>query len=369
MLKSLLLHSIILLAFNCQAQQWTLSPLRPMPQRVSNNAVCEGFINGQPYVYSFAGIDSTKTLQGIHLNSWRYDLLADEWQSLPTLPDTMGKIAAAASRVHNVIYIIGGYHVASNQDEISSDKVHRFEVTTNQFLPDGQPVPVPIDDQVQAVWRDSLIYVISGWSNGSNVSDVQIYHPAQDIWIAGTPLPANESYRSFGSSGTIIGDTIFYFGGARFGFNFPAQANFRKGVIDPNDPTQISWSVSVPNANRKGYRMAAAQIGHKALWIGGSELTYNFDGLAYSNGAGVPPAHRVVEYDTETGVWSETNPQPLPMDLRGIADLGNGTFVLLGGMLDMQTVSNQAGIQRHYYSNRSTIHSSPKAVAFSQSGW
>ena len=40
-------------------------------------------------------------------------------------------------------------------------------------MPDGADIPKAIDDQVQAVWQDSLIYVITGWSNTTNVVDVQ----------------------------------------------------------------------------------------------------------------------------------------------------------------------------------------------------
>ena len=322
------------------AQLWEISPLSQMPVRVSNNAVCEGFINSKPYVYSFGGIDATKSYLGIHLDSYRYSVETDQWESIAPLPDTLGKIAAAASRVGDIIYVIGGYHVFANQDEVSSDRVHRYDVLNNTYLADGAPIPVPIDDQVQAVWRDSLIYVVTGWSDGENVSDVQIYNPATNTWLVGTPLPANESYRSFGASGTIIGDTIYYFGGARFGFNFPIQANFRKGVIDPSDPTQINWSISIPNGNRKGYRMAATAIDNQAFWIGGAEQTYNFDGIAYSNGIGVPPANRIATFNAGNGIWSEQMLTGLPMDLRGIASVGPRSRILAGGMLDNQQVTN-----------------------------
>ena len=114
-------------------------------------------------------------------------------------PDTLGKVAAGASRVGNIIYIFGGYHVLANGDEISSNKVHRFDVSQNQFISDGAPIPIPIDDHVQAVWKDSLIFVVTGWSNSQNVANVQIYNPSTDTWLAGTSVPNTSHDKVFGA--------------------------------------------------------------------------------------------------------------------------------------------------------------------------
>ena len=157
-----------------------ISEVSTMPEAVSNNAVVEGWANDTGYVYSFGGIDSTKLWSGIHLRSFRYNTVTDFWDAIPSLPDTLGKIATGASLVDSIIYIIGGYHVYANSNELSSDKVHRFDPRTNNYLSDGADIPVAIDDHVQAVWNDSLIYVITGWSNTGNVPFVQIYDPAND---------------------------------------------------------------------------------------------------------------------------------------------------------------------------------------------
>ena len=57
------------------------------------------------YGDSFGGIDSSKIWSGIHLRSFRYNTQADTWETIPALPDTMGKIAAGASTIKNKIYI------------------------------------------------------------------------------------------------------------------------------------------------------------------------------------------------------------------------------------------------------------------------
>jgi len=323
------------------AQTWSVTEMSPMPERVTNNAVCEGFNVAGRFVYSFAGIDTSLDHDGIHLKSFKYSVDTDVWDSIPSLPDNQGKIAASASRVGDVIYIIGGYHVAPNGSETSSAKVHRFNINTNQYLSDGVDIPVPIDDQVQAVWRDSLIYVITGWSNTGNVTDVQIYHPGVNAWAAGSSVPVPDNYRVFGASGTIVGDTIYYFGGAGNSNSFAAREQVRKGVINPDTPTEIEWSTFEFDADVKGYRNACTESFGSIYWLGGSDVTYNFDGIAYNGSGVVSPTNRNLGYNPVTGSWGFDNAHDLPMDLRGIGDISDSVKYIVGGMWDGQEVSNR----------------------------
>ncbi|MCC6725037.1 MAG: T9SS type A sorting domain-containing protein [Saprospiraceae bacterium] len=316
--------------------------LAPLPEAVSNNAVCAAIANGKTYAYSFCGIDSTKTWSGIHLKSWRYDVEADEWASLPPVPDPDGgKIAAAASFLKGKIYVLGGYHVAQNGNEASSNKVHVFDPAANLWLPDAAQLPTPIDDHVQAIWRDSLLYVITGWSNTTNVPNVQIFNPLYNSWAAGTPVPNNTDFKVFGASGVIIGDTIFYAGGARTGSNFPATSFFRKGIINPENPLEITWT-GWDEPAAKGYRMAATTLGNKAIWLGGSDVTYNYNGIAYNGSGGVSPLDRTTLYDPAGGNFYQTNGQvPAVMDLRGAAQINDNEVIIVGGMTTGQQVGNQ----------------------------
>lgn len=331
-------------AFSMLTSIWGQSPftwtaLSNMPVPVTNNAVAEGTVLGVRHVYSFAGIDTTKAHAGIHLHAYRYNTQTDLWDVLPDVPDTLGKIAVGASTVKNKIYLIGGYHVFANGNEVSSSKVHIFDPETNTFLPDGATIPKPIDDQVQAVWRDSLIFVVTGWSNTGNVRDVQIYDPENDAWQAGTPVPSTQgNYAAFGASGTIIGDTIFYYGGAKSSFNFSGTSLLRKGIIDPTNPTNIVWN-AVEFGPRVAYRSASFNYENRAFWLGGSEVTYNYNGIAYSNGAPVEPAYSIVSYRVDNGNFSEWMEPNGVMDLRGIAQIDNDTWVVAGGMEDNQQVS------------------------------
>jgi len=336
---SIILLFTLVLSLNAQEIQ----QLADMPERVSNQAVTAVSVDGKDYVYSFSGIDDTKLYTGIHKRAFKYDVQANSWEIIAPLPTGNGRIAASASTVKGKIYVIGGYEVFEDESEISVDLVHVYDPKTDQYLTDATSIPVPIDDHVQVVWRDSLIYVVTGWSNTTNVPDVQIYNPSNNVWQAGTPVPANNTYEVFGSSGSIIGDTIYYAGGAKIsGGAFGFSNVLRRGGINPNDPTDITWSHQT-SFSAVGYRMGAAVWQEKRpIWIGGSKDAYNYDGIGYSSGLGIEPYERILELKTDNNQLDVT-PITLPiMDIREVAQLDRNTIIVCGGMSNGQDVSAAA---------------------------
>lgn len=363
-MKKILLFSIIIfcLSFNAYSQfswYWTLDTVANMPVATSNNAVIEGWANDTGYVYSFGGIDSTKIWSGIHKKSFRYNTITNVWDTIPDLPNTNAVIASGASYVDSIIYIMGGYRVLSNGSEISSNIVNRFDPRTNTYLSDGANIPLAIDDHVQAVYKDSLIYVITGWSNTGNFPNVQIYDPVNDNWLTGTPVPNNNTYKAFGATGIIINNTIYYHGGASTGTNFPAQSTLRIGQINPSNPTQILWTsqpssynsyraISVPSFNN------GTGNNNPPNFFGGSSTSYNYNGIAYNGSGGVEPSYRGLSYNLTTTTidtlvnFDRNSGAKLPMDMRGVAYIDyntpffHGGWYIAGGMEANQKVSNKA---------------------------
>jgi N-acetylneuraminic acid mutarotase len=386
-MKKLTILFSIFISIHLSAQTaWTWTVVDTMPAPFSNNAVTHASINGEPFVFSFGGINTSKIYSGITLRSFKYDVNGDSWSEIAPLPSGQPRIASAASTVKNKIYIIGGYSVSGNGSETSSNKVVVYNPTTNSYESDGTPIPTPIDDHVQSVWRDSLIYVITGWSNFSNVSNVQIYNPSNDSWTSGTPLPSSTDYKVFGGAGTIIGDTIYYFGGAVSVGNFYATKKLRKGIIDPNDPTNITWTIEDDGPNNS-YRSACLSYGNKVFWGGGSATSYNYDGIAYNGTGGVSPLTQIMSYDSYTNQWYAGNGAPYSvMDLRGVAKITPTSWVICGGMNENQQVTNRTflltydpitgGINSNdnktsiYIYNREIISDVPykKAVLYNLSG-
>jgi len=85
--------------------------------------------------------------------------------------------------------------------------------------------------------------------------------------------------------------------------------------------------------------MASAIVKGQPHWIGGSNNTYNYNGLAYDNSGGVSPNNRVLVL--VDGSWISSEVETLPMDLRGIAMINDSIGYLAGGMLDNQQVTDK----------------------------
>ena len=117
---------------------------------------------------------------GIHLRSYRFNTVSGEVEALPDLPDTPGKLGITANRIGDIIYVCGGYHVFAGGNEITNDKVHRFNTQTNSWMSYAPVIPVATDDQEQSVWRDSLLYLVTGWKNTANIQHCQIFDPANN---------------------------------------------------------------------------------------------------------------------------------------------------------------------------------------------
>ncbi|MGB1031814.1 MAG: Kelch repeat-containing protein [Flavobacteriales bacterium] len=320
-------------AFAMAQPGWTWEVLPDMPEAVSNNAVVEAISNDTLCVYSFCGIDSTLTPQGIHLKTFKYNTQSQIWAELEGAPDLQGKIAAGASYINGLIYLVGGYYVESDFSEESSNHIHCFDPNTDSWMPDAAPIPLPIDDHVQATYTDSLIYVVTGWSNSGNVADVQIFNTNSNSWFIGSPTPNNSLYKAFGPSGVIIGNEIYYHGGVSGGFSFNANSRLRKGTIDPTDPYSIEWETLEDSPGADGYRSAATSYNDRLFWIGGAGTAYNFDALAYSNNAVVEPEARILTYYSGTSIWEDNYGSPYPvMDMRGIAKVSDNEWIICGGI-------------------------------------
>jgi N-acetylneuraminic acid mutarotase len=326
----------LLFTNNIHAQSWSKIVKQNAPIATSNNAVCATPYNG---IFTFGGIDTSKLYTGIHNKVFAFNIGNNSWTTKLDVPDTLGKLGVAASYLKNKIYLIGGYYVLPDGTEKSSNMVHVFDVNSNNWNINAAPLPIPIDDHVQCVWRDSLIYTITGWSNTSNVNNVQIFNPTTNTWQAGDAVPNNNIYKAFGASGTIVGDTIYYFGGASNATNFPATNILRKGVINATDPTKITWSyITLPQLY--GYRMACTKAGDYVCWIGGSNITYNYNGIAYASGQGVKNLNRAIFYNYKTGTVIIDSSNIYNMDYRGIGETSDGSKYLIGGMQANQKVSD-----------------------------
>ncbi len=72
-----------------------------------------------------------------------------------------------------------------------------------------------------------------GWSNTGNVAQVQLYTATINDWESQSQIWNFSTFSSFGASGVIVTDTIFYLGGAASSFGIPLQPLIRQGGNRP----------------------------------------------------------------------------------------------------------------------------------------
>ena len=309
----------------------------PLPVPVTNNAVASGRVGADTWVFSALGVDSTKRFSGITRRAHAWDTRRRRWRALPDVPGTVGRLAATAQVVRERLVLFGGYTVDSAGAEHSLPNVDRFDPATMQWST-GAPMPVAVDDAVSGVWRDSLVFVVSGWHETDNVRDVQVYDVVNDSWSKATPIPGRGV---FGHTGGVVGSTIVFIDGAAKqanGAKYALVAQVWVGHIDPARPTAIRWTARSPHPGPALYRAAATTCGTRLIVVGGTANPYNYNGIGYDMQPSDPLA-TVLEFDASLLTWRMRAPMAVAtMDHRGLARVGREGWIV-GGMRAAQQVS------------------------------
>lgn len=311
-----------------------------LPEPVTNQSSALVMQNGSAIVYTFFGLDSTKTADGVHRKSFKLNLTNGESARIDDVPDSLGRLASSASVIKNKIYIAGGYAVFADGSEKSSNQLYRFD-PQNESFELLAPIPIPIDDHIQAVYQDSLLFLVSGWSDSANVSAVQIFDTARNSWQIGTSLPEELASKTFGGAGIIVNDTIYALGGATFTKFYPPGKGFYKGAISKNDPSKILWVKADPYLGKFRYRSAVFHQEGKIYFVGGSNETYNYNAISYAEQRPVAPNKTSLVYEISSGKFSITPTKYEVMDLRNLVHNSEIGVYLVGGILTGQEVSDQ----------------------------
>ena len=333
--------SLSLLLIQTPDVTWTEAP--PLPLPITNNAVAALTTSRGPAVFSFLGLDSTKLSSGISNRAFRWNVGNSNWTEIKSVAGP-GRLAATAQAVGGKIYLFGGYTVAPDGAEKSVPNVDVYDPETDNWTR-AADIPVPTDDAVSGVWRDSLIYLVSGWHDRDNINNVQIYDPSLDRWSQATPIPGPPV---FGHAGSIAGNTFVYIDGVKTRTERPrfvmAGSSWR-GEIDPQDPTKIAWSSLADHPGPPLYRAAAGTVSQMVLFAGGTDNPYNYNGVGY-DGSPSEPSSAVFAFDVQRNRWLTLDPLATgTMDHRGIAVTG-GTMTIVGGMVAGQRVTRQVATRR-----------------------
>lgn len=322
---------------DAQAVIWRAGP--HLPQPVTNNAVVAVEIAGETSVFSFLGMDSTKTWRGVTNAAYRWDVDTDSgWREIEPVPGP-GRLASTARVVDGRVYVFGGYTVAQDGTERSLANVDIYDPMTGAWSR-GADMPIAVDDAASGVWRDSLIVIVSGWHDDGNVAAVQWYDPARDRWtqanqVTGAPV--------FGHNGTVVQDQVVYIDGVREtgeASRFVINHEDWVGTIDPDDARRIDWQPAPDHPEPSIYRAASGTLGALALFVGGTANPYNYDGIGY-DGTPAEPLRQVMAYAPRAGFWRNLYAPPIAsMDHRTLGVAGGNVF-LVGGMEEGQRVTDK----------------------------
>jgi N-acetylneuraminic acid mutarotase len=319
----------------------------PLPEAQSNNAVAALDLGGKRLLFSFAGLGAGKTWRDTSKAAYMYTEGDSQWQRLPDLPVTEGRLAATAEAAAGMVYFFGGYTVAADGSEVSAPENFAFDpiFKTYSRIPD---MPTPTDDAVSFVYKDRYIYLVSGWHNTGNIRVVQVYDVVDNSWFRASNYPGSPV---FGHAGGIVGnqfviaDGVAVVGKAAGGRRQFATINEGwMGTIDPENPARITYR-RLPQLPGKGnYRMAGAgdKAAGRVLFVGGTPNAYNYSGIGYNGMPSAPSAH-VFAWDFAKDSWVAYPDKPITtMDHRGLLKV-EGNWFTIGGMGVGQQVSAQIG--------------------------
>lgn len=313
-----------------------------LPEPVANNAVAAAVVNGRTWIFSFLGIGSGRDYRAITRHAFALDVEAGRWEPLPDVPGPVGRLAATAQAIGEDVYLFGGYEVAADGAETTSPATLLYRHADRRYLRRAD-MPVAVDDAVSGVWRDRLIFLVSGWSADRTVSTVQAYDPAADQWLPATPIPGTPV---FGHAGGIIDDTIVYCGGARMRPGetpkYAPSPECYRGDLDAGAPTAIRWRPITPHPGAPRYRAAAGPVrtGTSAgiLFVGGTTNPYNYNGVGYDGRPAEPEASSWL-YDVAADRWVPGPHLDRPtMDHRGLVE-ARGAWWTIGGFAAGQAVT------------------------------
>lgn len=314
-----------------------------LPIPISNNAVAQVETEDGIALFSFLGLEQGKTWKDTSTRGFALYPWENRWLPLASVPGE-GRLAAVATGVGGAVYLFGGYTVAEDHSEKSVPGVYRYNLSSDTYTA-LKPMPIPVDDAVALVYDNRFVYLVSGWHDSGNVNLVQVYDTESGLWFQATPFPGSPV---FGHAGGIVGNQMVVCDGVKIQVAETSNRSFVPsdecylGKIRGDDLTRIDWYELPNHPGAARYRMAAVGSSSQGDWVifvGGSDNPYNYDGIGY-NGEPSEPHSSVFAYDLKNGQWLSLGDLDEPtMDHRGLLETSEG-FVVIGGMIEGQAVSN-----------------------------
>ncbi|MBP9096366.1 MAG: T9SS type A sorting domain-containing protein [Ignavibacteria bacterium] len=230
--------------------------------------------NDSGFVYVFGG-DSTGAGTAAGVNTYRYNIAANSWSQMASLPQ--GRRLMGSAKLGDTIYCLDGLNGFGSNMTLYKYNINANTWSTGANAPDSMWY-------VKAVgYQDSLIYLVGGYgANGVTRTSVFLYNAKTNSWRTATSLPLGRGDGAL----AMAGDTIVYVGGLNE--SVAVTAVTYRGVVSQSDRSQITWTTGASYPAGVRYRWNAQSWGNKGVIVSGGAST-GFTGsqetYVYSPGA------------------------------------------------------------------------------------
>jgi hypothetical protein len=281
-MKNLLLIIVALFAginFGFSQLSWINSPAVSPVSSYRGAAATVNVEGNNPQLYVMGGWGTTN---GNFNETSIYNFVGDSWEVGPAIPENV-KGGSAVSIGNNIYVLCGNDGVDPN---INSKLFLKLDAASGEWEYLSE---YPLAARYVAMTynnNNGLIYCAGGSGDYyTGIDNVYAYNPENDSWITCSPLPF---ISSGGSALTFIGNHLYLVGGL---IDEPYNKIF-KGLIDVNDPSNISWTHGMP--------MPVEMLKTSAAYVGnGNILATELDGTFI--------------YDITADTWSDFDPKPNPV--------------------------------------------------------
>jgi N-acetylneuraminic acid mutarotase len=181
----------------------------PMPDAVTGNAVAS--LRNGIEVYSMMGLGTKKTWDAVTNRMFMLKLSSGKWMEGKPVPGVAGRLGASAVGAKGQIFVLGGYVVDGQGNEITVGDVNSYVPEDHRWYR-AADIPIPVDSAVTGLTHDRYIYIIGGRAKNGPVNNVQVYDAEKNTWSHGTAFPGTPVY---GHAGGIADETIVYVDGAK----------------------------------------------------------------------------------------------------------------------------------------------------------
>lgn len=167
----------------------------------------------QDRLYRLGGF-SAKNAEGEEQDLWSqsavaaFHLQTNRWQELPPLPEPRSSFDAAV--LDNTIYVVGGWKLAGEDDNVWHDTVWGMDLTVDD--PQWQlVVKAPFQRRALSVAaHNGQLYAIGGMNKeGGPTRRVDIFNPETGDWSVGPELVGDDGMAGFGNAAFATGGSLY----------------------------------------------------------------------------------------------------------------------------------------------------------------